>query len=73
MKFQTKMILYFSTVIFLICGIFLVLLEHHIEETTNKQIAKQALQAAHLVADTDDIIDAFDDKDPSKADRKSVV
>lgn len=67
MKFQTKMILYFSTIIFLICGIFLVLLEHHIEETTNKQIAKQALQAAHLVADTDDIIDAFDDKDPSKA------
>lgn len=66
--FQTitfKMISLISVLIIFICGTFLYLLQDHIRDMTEQQVATRALNVASTIASMTEIIDAFDSENPS--------
>lgn len=67
--FQTitfKMISLISVLIIFICGTFLYLLQDHIRNMTENQMATQALNIASTIASMSEIIEAFDSENPSE-------
>lgn len=66
--FQTitfKMISLISVLIIFICGTFLYLLQDHIRDMTEQQVATRALNVASTIASMSEIKDAFDSENPS--------
>ncbi|MGM9949473.1 MAG: ATP-binding protein [Lysinibacillus sp.] len=66
--FQTitfKMISLISVLIIFICGTFLYLLQDHIRDMTEDQVATRALNIASTIASMTEITDAFSSADPS--------
>ncbi|OCS86791.1 ATP-binding protein [Caryophanon tenue] len=55
-----------SSVILIICVIFLVLIQNHITETVTAEKKAQALQSAHLIASRPDVIAGIASDDPTR-------
>lgn len=60
-----RLIITISGIIFAICVLFLLLINHHLDESILEEMGEKALTSAYLIAERPDIISAFSTEDPS--------
>ena len=59
------LIMTISGIIFTICVLFLLLINHYLDESVLDEMGEKALTSAYLIADRPDVIGAFSTEDPS--------
>ncbi|MER2107969.1 MAG: ATP-binding protein [Solibacillus sp.] len=60
-----RLIITISGMILTICVLFLLLINHHLNETITREMGDKALTSAYLIAERPDIIDAFSSEEPT--------